>query len=279
VLYTLARENLSRFLAVHTDWQGRLETKTLSTLPLTERQPLVSALLSDLTVFTSRDSETHSRLQRLREKTTIASKAQYRMQVRLAVVLRMRAILTSIKARVYLMQDNLTNQRKSYDGLKACEALSLGLTSGTRQTSIALESFPSYDDERHLAEKVLPGWLGIRFKQASAALRDKLNLKTGASMVQAVYPHSPAQQAGLEVGDIIVGPPDTPFVEPQQIREWVMTAAIGTPATLQIVRGDSSQIVTITPQRYPLKWPSLPGPPKVGSNMPRLPDLKPYAVS
>ena len=44
-----------------------------------------------------------------------------------------RAILTGIAARVYLMQDNLTNQRKSYDGLKACEALSLGLTSGTRQ--------------------------------------------------------------------------------------------------------------------------------------------------
>lgn len=275
-LHALTNENLSRFLAFNADWQGRLDTKMLSALPATERPPLVTALLSDLTVFTSRDTETHSRLQLLREKADDAGKAHYRMQVRLATVLRLRAILTSIAGRVYLRQGDLADQQKSYDDLKACEAVSLGGTSDAAMTPSARESFPAYDGERQLAEKILPGWMGISFKQASSTLRDKLKLKTGASVVQAIYPDSPAQQAGLEVGDIIVGPPEAPFIELQQIREWVMTAPIGTSAALQVLRDENSLRVTITPQRYPLKWPSLPGPPKVGSEMPRLPELKPY---
>jgi len=87
---------------------------------------------------------------------------------------------------------------------------------------------------------------------------------------------SPAQQAGLEVGDMILGPPDAPFSEPQQIREWIMTAPIGMPTPLQVLRGEQSLGLTLTPQRYPIKWPSLPGPPKVGSDMLPLRDLKPY---
>ena len=107
---------------------------------------------------------------------------------------------------------------------------------------------------------MLPGWMGIRFKQADATVRAQFGLKDGASTVQVVYPDSPAQQAGLEVGDMILGPPNAPFTEPQQIREWVMTAPIGTPAPLQLLRGEQALQRTLTPERYPMKWPALPGP-------------------
>ena len=275
-LRALTSENLSRFLTFNDNWQSRLDAKVLATLAADDRSPLVSALLSDLMIFTERDTSTQSRLRRLREKSESASKAYYRMQVRLAVVLRMRAILTSIAGRQYLAQGDLRKQRTAYEALTMCENVSLGGHTSAPVTLNAREEFPSYDGERQLAEQVLPGWLGISFKQASASVRDQRNLKEGANVVQAVYPDSPAQRAGLEVGDIIIGPPELPFVEPQQIREWVMTAAIGTPAALKIVRGEKSLQVAIIPQRYPLKWPSLPEPPQVGSVMPQLPALKLY---
>jgi thiol-disulfide isomerase/thioredoxin len=275
-LHALTSENLTRFLSLNRDWQSRLDAKVLAELPATERPSLTNAFLVDLTAFTAHDTQTRSRLHLLQERAASAERAHYRMQVRLAVVLRLRSILTSIAGRMYLLQDELATQRKSYDDLKACEAFSLDNSSDIVVTPSDPEPFPAYDGERQLAERILPGWLGISFKPTSSALRDKLDLKAGASMVQVIYPDSPAKQAGLQVGDIIVGPPDAPFVEPQQIREWVMTAPIGTPATLHVLRGENSLDEIIVPQRYPLTWPLLPGPPKVGNQMPRLLDLKPY---
>jgi thiol-disulfide isomerase/thioredoxin len=141
---------------------------------------------------------------------------------------------------------------------------------------VLAEPFPSYAEELKLAEAVLPGWMGIRFKQANTTLRKQYGLQDGAVAVLAVYPGSPAQQAGFEVGDIVLGPPGAPFAEARQIREWTMTAPIGTPTPLQILRDGQMRTTTFTPQRYPLKWPSLPGPPRVGSTAPALRELKPY---
>jgi len=191
-------------------------------------------------------------------------------------VLRMRAILTSIAGRVYLTHDDMANQRRAYEGLMACEALALGDTRVAMSPPAPPEPFPSYDEEHKLVEAVLPGWMGIRFKQADATVRARFGLKDGASTVQVVYPDSPAQQAGLEVGDSILGSPDAPFTELQQIREWIMTAPLGTPTPLQVLRGDQWLRLTLTPQRYPIKWPSLPGPPKVGSDALLLRELTPY---
>jgi len=82
--------------------------------------------------------------------------------------------------------------------------------------------------------------------------------------------------AGLEVGDLVLGPPDKPFTEANQIREWVMTSAIGAAAPLDVLRENRRVRLTLTPERYPMKWPDLPGPPKLGSASPPLPDLQPY---
>jgi hypothetical protein len=123
-LHALAAENLERFLTRKSGWQKRLDDKTLGSLTAAERHALVHMLLANLADFTRMDTRTNERLQFLREKTDNATKAYYRMQVRLGVVLRMRALLTSIAGRVYLTRDGMTEQRKSYDELKACEAVS-----------------------------------------------------------------------------------------------------------------------------------------------------------
>ena len=212
----------------------------------------------------------------LRQRTEDAAAARYRMEVRLGVVLRMEAVLTRIAGRVYLATEGTAAQRAAYDALVACERLALGDGSPSTIVPVTPEPFPSYDEELKLAEATLPAWMGIRFKQANPTVRTENKLREGAAAVLTVYPDSPAKAAGLEVGDLVLGPPGTHFTEANQIREWVMTSPIGTPVSLDVLREKQRVRLTLTPERYPLKWPDLPGPPKVGSAAPPLRDLQPY---
>jgi thiol-disulfide isomerase/thioredoxin len=186
-------------------------------------------------------------------------------------------VLGRIAGREYLATHGTDAQREAYDALVACERLALGADGAPVAVAAAApEPFPSYDEELALAEAILPAWMGIRFKQANPGLRTEHGLADGAAAVLTVYPDSPAKEAGLEVGDLVIGPPGKPFTEANQIREWVMTSPIGTPASLEVLRERQPVRLTLTPERYPMKWPDLPGPPKLGSAAPPLPDLQPY---
>jgi len=272
----LAVVNLERFLTQYPHWQERLSESALAALDATARRDVTPTLLTELAAFTRADPATSTRLHVLRDKADSAAQAAYRMEVRLGVVLRMRIILTSIAGRVYLAQAGVPEQQQAYTRLTTCEALALPGPAVPLTLSTPAEPFPSYDEEKHLAATVLPGWMGIRFQQAPAPVRTQGGLLPGASVVQVVYPNSPAQQAGLAVGDIILGPPEVPFSEPQQIREWVMMAPIGVSVSLHILREEQSLHLSLTPQPYPPQWPALPGPPQVGGAAPPLPDLHPY---
>jgi len=275
-LGSLAAENLERFITNKPSWEERVSSVVVATLDDDGRRALTAALLEDLAAYTRADTATAGRLDLLREKAEATKQARYRMQVRLGVVLRMEAVLTSIAGRVYVAKYATAAERKAYEALVACETLALGESGPSPTTPVLREPFPSYDDELKLAERVLPGWMGIRFKQASPTRRERLGLKPGAASVVTVYPDSPAQEAGLEVGDIVLGPPDEPFTESHQIREWVMTATIDEPKWLAVRREEQMLRLSLTPKPYPLKWPALPGPPKEGSPAPALKDLQPY---
>jgi len=88
--------------------------------------------------------------------------------------------------------------------------------------------------------------------------------------VMRVYPDSAAERAGIEVGDVILGPPGSPFDEPNQVREWTMRRQVGVPAALTLERDGELRTVTLRPGPFPLELPKLPGPPKVGSAAPSL---------
>ncbi len=275
-LRSLARENLERFLAANPDWEDRMSEDALASLDDRERRELTSALLTDLAAYTRGDTATSERLRLLKKKSEAAQAARYRMQVRLGVVLRMEAVLTSIAAQVYLEQYATPTERDAYHSLIACEAFALSDTATSPSMLAVSEPFPSYEEELKLAETILPGWMGVRFRQASAMRRKQYRLQDGAVSVLTVYPDSPAKKAGIEVGDIVLGPPEAPFTERERIREWVMTASIGEPHPLLVQRGDEPRQITLTPKPYPLKWPELPGPPKVGSTAPALPKVETY---
>jgi thiol-disulfide isomerase/thioredoxin len=275
-LRDLGRQNLERFVASNRSWEDRLSDAAIATLDDDGRRALTGALLTDLVDYTRTDTQTGARLDLLKEKTEAATAARYRMQVRLGVVLRMEAVLTSIAGRVYAASYGTESERRAYAALRGCEALTLHGAPLGQERPVVRAPFPSYQEELELAETVLPGWMGIRFKQANPRLRAEYGLANGTVAVVLVYPDSPAQEAGLEVGDLILGPPDKPFSEPNQIREWVMTSTIGKPEPLLVLRRNDRLQLTLTPKPYPLKWPSLPGPPKIGSVAPALPELNPY---
>jgi thiol-disulfide isomerase/thioredoxin len=54
-----------------------------------------------------------------------------------------------------------------------------------------------------------------------------------------------------------------------------MLSAVDRPTELEILRDGTRRRVTLVPKPFPLKWPELPGPPKIGSDAPPL-DLGSY---
>lgn len=277
-LDSLKEQNFERFLAAEPHWKERLAPKVLADLDAAGREQLGDELARALAAFTATDPATGDRLALLRDRAEAASQAAYRMEVRLGVVLRMRAILTQIAGRVYLADRGTPAERETYAALLACEDVNF-LAEPPVATAAAMvppASFPPLDDDRRVVQAVMPAWMGIQFKPLADAQRTRDQYTAGAVTVMTVYPESPAAKAGLEVGDVILGPPAAPFQEPHQVREWTMRREINEPAPLEVARAGHVQQVVLRPEPYPIKMPELPGPPKVGSVAPPLTKVSAY---
>jgi thiol-disulfide isomerase/thioredoxin len=273
-LHSLNRVNLARFMESDSGWAQRLNEEELKGLSGKERAEVAGQLLIDLVDFIEKDPETAERLRLLREKAEATRQASYRAEVREAVVLRMRFVLIGIAGRQFLSDLGSDSQRLTYSNLVEAEAFTLPGKARSESPRVVVEPFPRFDEEIALANAALPGWMGIQFRQVPPERREQLELEDGAVSVLAVYPDSPARKSGLEVGDIIVGPAHKPFKEQDFVREWVMTAPIGEAQSLQVRRGEERLMLALTPEPYPREWPSLPGPPKVGSQAPALSQIE-----
>ena len=265
----LTRANLERFVEARPAWKDRLDEKELAHLTPDEASRMRGDLLVELAPWTRRQPRTDDRLALLRRQADTAAAARYRMEVRLAIVLRLRTLLTTIAGRQYLESHGTREERRAYEALVTCEDLRFSadpLVPGTPARTA--EPFPRYADELKLVEGILPAWMGIRYRPTPEHSLKEAGLRDGAATVVTVYPDSPAEAAGLAVGDIVLGPPSNHFTEPGQIREWTMTSKIGRPASLDVLRRAERRRVTLVPAPLPVKWPELPGPPKVGSAAP-----------
>jgi hypothetical protein len=128
-----------------------------------------------------------------------------------------------------------------------------------------------------LLEEIAPSWLGVRFGPAPASIRTGRHLPAGANRLDLVEAGSPAEQAGLQIGDVILGPPGQPFESPRQIREWTMTSPPGIPLALSVLRPgqtteeDREFETTLFLRPLPVDLPRISGPPQVGERAPQLP--------
>jgi thiol-disulfide isomerase/thioredoxin len=269
-LESLKTENLKLFVEAHPEWRPRLDATAVNSLAADARRATAMELLGELVPFSQADPDRFQRLLSLKQKADDAAAASYRVEVRLGTVLRMRSLLTSVAGRQYIATRATVSERQAYDRLQACEDLRIGNTPAVASADRleAPRPFPPLADEQRTVEAVMPAWMGISYAPLTEAQQKKHDTPTGAVVTRTVYPDSPATAAGLLAGDIILGPPGSPFAEPNQVREWTMSSEIGKPQRLAILRDDKPMLITLRPGPYPLELPKLPGPPKVGSPAP-----------
>lgn len=263
------RANLARFLDAHPEWKPRVAPAATRSLAPDEARELGSELLRELAPFTERDERTRTRLATLRERAEVASDVSYRMEVREAGLLRMRALLLRIAGEVYLERDGTPEERAAFAELGRCEDLALDVGEATAVPE-PREEFPAYEEDVELARGVLPAWMGIQFAPPTERLRREHGLADGAVAVRIVYPGSPAEAAGLEVGDVLLGPPGSPFAEPRQVREWTMLQTPGEAREIEVLHEGRVVTRTLVPGEHPGKFPELPSPPRVGRAAPPL---------
>ncbi len=266
-------ETLRDFVKEHPSWKPKLEGPALKQLDADGRRALLKSLLGELVPFASSDASRHARLKLLKRKAADASDASYRAEVRLGAVLRLRTLLTSIAGRVYMTTRATADERAAFERLAACQDLALtGAAHPATPTAIASEEppFPPLAEERRLVEELMPAYMGIYFRPLAEPQQKKLGTREGAVSIMTVNADSPAEVAGLKVGDVILGPVGAPFTEPTQVREWTMRSEIGVDYQLDVLRDGEHRVVTLRPGPYPLELPKLPGPPKVGSIAPSM---------
>jgi thiol-disulfide isomerase/thioredoxin len=283
-LVDLKEATLRSFLNAQPAWRAKIGNGAVAKLDDTARAVLLADLLWQLDRHARNQPEIWQRLTRLRDYRERSSRAEWRLKVRSAALLRMRAILLRIAGRVHLASAADTDHiaDKAYaalQGLERCEALPAGTPPrGARRIQVATkEPFPPLADELALLRDVLPSWLGVRFRDLSKTRRSQWSLSAGASQIQTVYPKSPAKEAGLAPGDIVIGPPGKPFVSAKQLREWTMTSPRGVALPIRVLRprddgdfkGEEIELAIIL-RPYPLKQPKLPGPIRTGQAAPAL---------
>jgi Do/DeqQ family serine protease len=109
--------------------------------------------------------------------------------------------------------------------------------------------------------KVVRGWLGVALQPLSPDLAQSLGLAgTNGAVVGSTITGSPAAQAGLEQGDVIVAFDKTPVDDYRHVQRLVAETRVGKSVTLQIVRKKQKMDVSVTIAEGPEDSARRPGP-------------------
>jgi thiol-disulfide isomerase/thioredoxin len=274
VLDELRKENLGKLTEGDPTWKSRLEPAALESLDRDAKKTLLTNLLGELQEFTVGHPEMSTRLNEMRATYDDARKARYVVDVRLAAILRMRALLVRVAGLRFLDGvEHHAEWQRALDGLTRCESTIAGSFDAQRETAVLREEpepLPPLSADLAAVQRALPSWMGIRFAPLSEAQKVKFDAQRGAVFVQQVYKDGPASLAGLKIGDVLVGPPGKHFAEPNQIREWTMTSPRGKPLALDILRDGKPAAVNVTLGPYPAEVPALPPAPQEGDQAPNL---------
>ena len=110
--------------------------------------------------------------------------------------------------------------------------------------------------------KVVRGWLGVALQPLSPDLAQSLGLAgTNGAVVGSTITGSPAAQAGLQQGDVIVAYDNTPVDDYRHVQRLVAETRVGKSVTLQVVRKKQKMDVAVTIAEVPDETARRPGPP------------------
>ena len=282
----LRREHLDRFLEENEAWARRLDKTTLEGLDQAAKKTLAEEALQALELFSQGHPELRHLLETMHAMRQEARSAKYRIETRLAALLRMRALLIRIAAIDLLEGDRPlepggSHQRRpaqedlgrALSALKECERTTIGAFDASREARPEAETparLPPLSEDLAIAARVAPSWLGVRYKPVSEKDRDTLGLLPGATVVEEIYERGPAARARMKPDDIILGPPGAYFSRKNQIREWTMTAPRNKALPLDILRKGRKLRLSVTLVPYPTTFPEVAGAPQAGEKAPPL---------
>lgn len=110
--------------------------------------------------------------------------------------------------------------------------------------------------------KVVRGWLGVALQPLSPDLAQSLGLAgTNGAVVGSTITGSPAAQAGLQQGDVIVTYDSTPVDDYRHVQRLVAETRVGKSVTLQIMRKKQKMDLAVTIAEVPDETARRPGPP------------------
>jgi serine protease Do len=96
------------------------------------------------------------------------------------------------------------------------------------------------------------GWLGVRIQSVTDSIADSLGMdKPMGALVASVTPDSPAAEAGIEVGDVILTFDGSAVESMRSLPRLVARTSIGKAAEVVILRNDKQKTVKVTIGRLP----------------------------
>lgn len=106
--------------------------------------------------------------------------------------------------------------------------------------------------------KVIRGWLGVTVQPLTPELAKQFNLKEEkGSLIGDVVDGSPAEEAGLQRGDVIIEYEGKKTEEPYQLRNMVANTAPGQEVELKIIRENRTETKKVTISELPAEMQRL----------------------
>jgi serine protease Do len=93
--------------------------------------------------------------------------------------------------------------------------------------------------------KVTRGWLGVGIQPLTPELSKSFGVGAEGVLVNQVMPKSPAEAAGLKVGDLILAIDGKPLKDPRDLQRAIAEAEIGKALTITILREKEQRTLTV----------------------------------
>jgi serine protease Do len=118
--------------------------------------------------------------------------------------------------------------------------------------AIPIDIAMSVVDQLRSAGHVTRGWLGILIQDVDRALAESFGMsKPSGALVARVLPDSPAQKAGVQVGDVVVEFDGKEVESSGSLPPMVGVSKVGTKVPVKVIRNGKPKILSVTISELP----------------------------